>query len=57
MLAPELAVPGTALAIRIEAGATVAARVVTTPFYDPSNLRQKAQAALAVPPPGIAVIS
>jgi sarcosine oxidase subunit alpha len=57
MLAPELAEPGIALTIRIEAGATLAARVVATPFYDPKNLRQKASSPLVVPPPDIAVLS
>jgi sarcosine oxidase subunit alpha len=55
MLAPELAVPGTALTIRIEAGATLAARVVPTPFYDPKNSRQKAQATPALSSLGLAV--
>jgi sarcosine oxidase subunit alpha len=48
MLAPELAAPGTALTIRIEAGAMLAARVVATPFYDPKNTRQKVQPAAAL---------
>jgi len=48
MLAPELAAPGTALTIRIEAGAMLAARVVPTPFYDPKNTRQKVQPAAAL---------
>jgi len=56
MLAPELAVSGTALTIRIEAGATLAARVVPTPFYDPKNLRQKAQATPALASLGLAVL-
>jgi sarcosine oxidase subunit alpha len=48
MVAPECAAPGTALTIRIEDGATLAARVVATPFYDPKNLRQKSPGGLGI---------
>jgi sarcosine oxidase subunit alpha len=41
MLAPELAVQGRQLTIRIEAGALVRAQVSSTPFYDPQNDRQR----------------
>ncbi len=33
--------PGSALAIKLPAGGTLAARVVATPFYDPANTRQE----------------
>jgi sarcosine oxidase subunit alpha len=44
MLAPELAVQGRELTIRIEAGELVRARVAPTPFYDPKNERQRVTA-------------
>ena len=45
MLRPDLAVTGRELTIRADAGAMVPARVVPTPFYDPSGLRQRPGAA------------
>ncbi|HEV7613371.1 MAG TPA: 2Fe-2S iron-sulfur cluster-binding protein [Steroidobacteraceae bacterium] len=42
MLAPELAQAGRGIRIRADNGAILAARVVAAPFYDPKNLRQKA---------------
>jgi sarcosine oxidase subunit alpha len=45
MLAPELAVPGREITVRIEEGALVRARVTPTPFYDPGNTRQRAPVA------------
>jgi sarcosine oxidase, subunit alpha len=42
MLAPPLAEPGSEIRIRAEGGEMLAARVVTVPFYDPGNLRQRA---------------
>jgi glycine cleavage system aminomethyltransferase T len=48
MLAPELAVQGREVTIRIEEGALVRARVVQLAFYDPRNTRQRVpDAALA----------
>ena len=44
MVAPELAEAGTEIKIRAGQGAMLAARVVPTPFYDPKNLRQRADA-------------
>ncbi|HEY1314898.1 MAG TPA: glycine cleavage T C-terminal barrel domain-containing protein, partial [Steroidobacteraceae bacterium] len=41
MLSPALAEIGRTLAIRIDDGAMVAARIAAAPFYDPKNLRQK----------------
>jgi sarcosine oxidase, subunit alpha len=41
MLAPQLAEVGRELRIRIDGGETIAARVIATPFYDPSNARQR----------------
>lgn len=41
---PELAAPGTFLAIRLGDGSQVQATVVRTPFYDPENLKQKESA-------------
>ena len=42
MVAPELAQAGSEIKIRADQGELVAARVVPTPFYDPKNLRQRA---------------
>jgi len=42
MVAPELAEAGTEIEIRADQGAMLAARIVPTPFYDPKNLRQRA---------------
>jgi sarcosine oxidase, subunit alpha len=42
MVAPELAEIGSEIKIRAEQGEMIAARVVATPFYDPQNLRQRA---------------
>jgi sarcosine oxidase, subunit alpha len=42
MVAPELAQAGTDIKIRADQGAMLAARIVPTPFYDPKNLRQRA---------------
>ena len=44
LVAPALAAPGSRLTIRVDGGAIVAARVVPTPFYDPKNMRQRAEA-------------
>jgi sarcosine oxidase subunit alpha len=41
MLAPTLAEVGRELRIRVDGGETIPARVVATPFYDPSNARQR----------------
>lgn len=38
---PKLSEPGTPISIRLSDGSTVQASVVSTPFYDPENLRQK----------------
>jgi sarcosine oxidase subunit alpha len=45
MVAPELAETGCEIKIRADYGEMIAARVVTTPFYDPQNLRQRADSA------------
>jgi sarcosine oxidase, subunit alpha len=42
MVAPELAEAGTEIRIRAGQGAMLTARIVPTPFYDPKNLRQRA---------------
>ena len=42
MVAPELADAGTEIEIRADHGEMLAARIVPTPFYDPKNLRQRA---------------
>jgi len=42
MLSPALAETGRELAIRIDQGEMVPARIAAAPFYDPKNLRQKA---------------
>ncbi len=42
MVAPERAIAGAELQIRIDGGEMVLARIVATPFYDPKNLRQGA---------------
>jgi sarcosine oxidase, subunit alpha len=42
MVAPELAEAGTEINIRADQGVMLAARIVPTPFYDPKNLRQRA---------------
>jgi glycine/D-amino acid oxidase-like deaminating enzyme len=39
---PHQAEPGQAIAIRVERGKMVTARVVALPFYDPDNQRQQA---------------
>jgi sarcosine oxidase subunit alpha len=44
MVKPTLSAAGTTLQIRGEDGASYAATVVSTPFYDPANSRQKDQA-------------
>jgi sarcosine oxidase subunit alpha len=44
MLSPHLAEPGRRIEIRGDDGKMVSARVVPAPFYDPKNLRQKAEA-------------
>jgi len=44
MVAPELAEAGTEIKIRADRGEMLAARIVPTPFYDPENLRQRAEA-------------
>jgi sarcosine oxidase subunit alpha len=44
MLAPELAQVGRKIQIRVDGGGLLAATVVPAPFYDPKNLRQKADA-------------
>jgi len=41
---PELAAPGTLIAIRLTDGNQVQATVARTPFYDPENLKQKENA-------------
>ncbi|MCW5621409.1 MAG: (2Fe-2S)-binding protein [Burkholderiales bacterium] len=41
-LAPDLAKEGMRFLIRVDGGAMVEAQVVSTPFYDPQGLRQKA---------------
>jgi sarcosine oxidase subunit alpha len=38
---PALSAPGTRIVFRVSDGGTVPATVVSTPFYDPGNLRQK----------------
>ena len=43
MLSPDLAQVGRDIQIRIDNGALLAARVAQAPFYDPKNLRQKAE--------------
>lgn len=43
-VAPELAAEGSRFFIRADAGRMVQARVVSTPFYDPSGALQKAAA-------------
>ncbi len=45
MLSPHLAEAGRDIQIRGEDGRLVAARVAPAPFYDPKNLRQRAEAA------------
>ena len=40
---PTLAGPGSPINIKIDDGRIVKATVVTTPFYDPDNERQKVQ--------------
>jgi sarcosine oxidase, subunit alpha len=42
MVAPELAEAGTEIKIRAGQGAMLTARIVPTPFYDPKNMRQRA---------------
>lgn len=44
MLDPAVAAVGGAVQFRLDDGALVAARVVTTPFYDPKNARQRPEA-------------
>jgi sarcosine oxidase, subunit alpha len=44
MVAPSLAQVGTEIKIRAGQGAMLTARIVPTPFYDPKNLRQRADA-------------
>jgi sarcosine oxidase subunit alpha len=43
MVAPELAEAGSEIKIRADQGEMLAARIVPTPFYDPQNLRQRAE--------------
>ena len=38
---PEMTTPGTALSIRVTDGSMVPAEVCTTPFFDPTDARQK----------------
>jgi sarcosine oxidase subunit alpha len=49
MLSPELARAGGAIEIRGDHGDMIAARIVPTPFYDPSNARQRIPARVAAP--------
>jgi sarcosine oxidase subunit alpha len=42
MLSPELAQVGREIQIRVDGGGLLAAKVTAAPFYDPKNLRQKA---------------
>jgi glycine cleavage system aminomethyltransferase T len=42
MLSPDLAQVGREIQIRADGGALLAAKVTAAPFYDPKNLRQKA---------------
>jgi sarcosine oxidase subunit alpha len=44
MLSPDLAQIGRDIQIRVDDGATLAARIAAASFYDPKNLRQKAVA-------------
>jgi sarcosine oxidase subunit alpha len=44
MVAPDLAQVGSEIKIRADQGEMLAARIVPTPFYDPQNLRQRAEA-------------
>ena len=41
MLRPDFALPGRVVAIRVQGGIMIQARLVPTPFYDPQGLRQK----------------
>jgi sarcosine oxidase subunit alpha len=45
MLSPDLAQVGRDIHIRVENGDMLSARVAAAPFYDPKNLRQKADTA------------
>jgi len=49
MLSPELARAGGAIEIRADHGEMIAARIVPTPFYDPTNARQRLRARAAAP--------
>jgi len=49
MLSPELARAGAAIEIRADHGEMIAARIVPTPFYDPTNARQRLRARAAAP--------
>ncbi len=44
MLSPDLAQVGREIQIRVEGGGLLAAKVTAAPFYDPKNLRQRADA-------------
>ena len=45
LLAPQLAVPGTVVQFRDDAGTLHRAVLREAPFYDPQNLRQKPECA------------
>jgi sarcosine oxidase subunit alpha len=48
---PALSAAGARIVFRVSDGSTVQATVVTTPFYDPGNLRQKGMAPSILPLP------